>query len=456
MGKILDGQILFKGRDLVQAKETDMHGIRGRHIGVIFQEPMTALNPVHSIGRQIGESLMLHRGMNTREARGTRHPAPPARSYPRPEQRVDEFPHQLSGGMRQRVVIAIALACHPELIIADEPTTALDVTVQAQILSLLKDLQAEMGSSSILITHDLGVIAQSCDSVVVMYAGRVVEKAPVRELFANPRHAYTKGLLASIPQLSSVRKTKLPTIPGQVASIADFVPGCRFCQRQGVPAEELTECPPLVEISPDHFVGSLPPLRQPLTSFSTSHAEPLLQVDNLKMYFPVRSGKFSAASGMGQGCGRRFLQYLPGGNAGPGGGIRLGKSTIGKSIVRLLKPTGGSIRFNGNNIARLSQRKMRPLRPHIQMVFQDPAESLNQRQSIGQIVAEPFVIHRMGTPAARREWVRGLLDRVGLPDSAIDRFPFEFLRRATPAHRHRPRPDVKSQPHYSGRTRLRP
>ena len=160
--------------------------------------------------------------------------------------------------MRQRVVIAIALACHPELIIADEPTTALDVTVQAQILSLLKDLQAEMGSSSILITHDLGVIAQSCDSVVVMYAGRVVEKAPVRALFSNPLHAYTRGLLASIPQLSSVRKTKLPTIPGQVASIADFVPGCRFCQRQGVPAEELTERPPLVEVTPGHFVEACP------------------------------------------------------------------------------------------------------------------------------------------------------------------------------------------------------
>jgi len=252
MGKILDGQILFKGRDLVQAKETDMHGIRGRHIGVIFQEPMTALNPVHSIGRQIGESLMLHRGMNTREARDAAIQLLQRVRIPAPEQRVDEFPHQLSGGMRQRVVIAIALACHPELIIADEPTTALDVTVQAQILSLLKDLQAEMGSSSILITHDLGVIAQSCDSVVVMYAGRVVE------LFANPRHAYTKGLLASIPQLSSMRKTKLPTIPGQVASIADFVPGCRFCQRQGVPAEELTERPPLVEISPDHFVEACP------------------------------------------------------------------------------------------------------------------------------------------------------------------------------------------------------
>ncbi len=259
MGKILDGQILFKGRDLVQAKETDMHGIRGRHIGVIFQEPMTALNPVHSIGRQIRGIPDAPPG-NEHQGKPGMQPSSSCSAFVSPPRNSvwTNFLHQLSGGMRQRVVIAIALACHPELIIADEPTTALDVTVQAQILSLLKDLQAEMGSSSILITHDLGVIAQSCDSVVVMYAGRVVEKAPVRELFANPRHAYTKGLLASIPQLSSVRKTKLPTIPGQVASIADFVPGCRFCQRQGVPAEELTERPPLVEISPDHFVEACP------------------------------------------------------------------------------------------------------------------------------------------------------------------------------------------------------
>lgn len=258
MGKILDGQILFQGKDLVQAKDEDMHHIRGRHIGVVFQEPMTALNPVHSIGRQIGESLMLHRGMNASEAWDSAIQLLRRVRIPAPEQRVYEYPHQLSGGMRQRVVIAIALACHPELIIADEPTTALDVTVQAQILDLLKELQTEMGASSILITHDLGVIAQNCDSVVVMYAGRVVEKASAQELFANPRHAYTKGLLASIPQLNSTRKTKLPTIPGQVASIADFVPGCRFCQRMGIPAEKLTERPPLVEITPDHFVEACP------------------------------------------------------------------------------------------------------------------------------------------------------------------------------------------------------
>ncbi len=258
MGKILAGQILFKGMDLAQAKETDMYGIRGAHIGVIFQEPMTALNPVHTIGRQIAESLMLHRGLNAKEAREAAIELLRRVKIPAPEKRVDDYPHHLSGGMRQRVVIAIALACHPELIIADEPTTALDVTVQAQILALLKELQTEMGSSSILITHDLGVIAQNCDSVVVMYAGRVVEKAPVHELFAHPRHAYTKGLLASIPRLNTVRKSKLPTIPGQVAALADLVPGCRFCQRMGVPTEELTQRPPLVEVTPGHFVEACP------------------------------------------------------------------------------------------------------------------------------------------------------------------------------------------------------
>lgn len=258
MGKILEGEIIFQGKDLVKADAATMQDIRGGHIGVIFQEPMTALNPVHTIGRQIAEALMIHRGLNAKEAREAAIQLLHRVHIPSPEKRIDEYPHQLSGGMRQRVVIAIALACHPELIIADEPTTALDVTVQAQILALLKELQSEMGSSSILITHDLGVIAQSCDSVVVMYAGRVVEKAPVLELFSNPRHAYTKGLLASIPQLTAVRKTKLPTIPGQVAAIADFVQGCRFCQRMGVPTQELTERPPLIEIAPDHFVEACP------------------------------------------------------------------------------------------------------------------------------------------------------------------------------------------------------
>lgn len=258
MGKILGGQILFKGRDLVSADLNDLYKIRGGDIGMIFQEPMTALNPVHTIGRQIAESLILHRGLSPREARDASIELLRRVRIPAPEERVDEYPHQLSGGMRQRVVIAIALACSPALIIADEPTTALDVTVQAQILNLLSTLQEEMGSSSILITHDLGVIAESCDWVVVMYAGRVVERASAQELFTNPQHAYTKGLLASMPRLDMQRKCKLQTIPGQVAPIHEFVPGCRFCQRMGVPVEELIERPPYREIAPGHWVEVCP------------------------------------------------------------------------------------------------------------------------------------------------------------------------------------------------------
>lgn len=258
MGRILGGQILFNGQNLVTASLEDMYRIRGGEIGTIFQEPMTALNPVHTIGRQIAESLAIHKGLTAAEGRTAAIELLRRVRIPAPEQRVDEYPHQLSGGMRQRVVIAIALACSPSLIIADEPTTALDVTVQAQILELLRELREETHASSILITHDLGVIAQHCDTVVVMYAGRIVETAPVRELFANPRHAYTRGLLGSMPRLDTPRKTHLPTIPGQVAGISEFADGCRFCQRMGRPAAELTERPAIKEIAPGHLVEACP------------------------------------------------------------------------------------------------------------------------------------------------------------------------------------------------------
>lgn len=257
-GQILSGRVLFEGEDIMQMKSRRLQEIRGGRIGVIFQEPMRALNPVHRIGDQIAETLMLHRGMNRDaawlEAINMLHHV----RIPDPEARVNEFPHSLSGGMRQRVLIAIALACRPELLIADEPTTALDVTVQQQILTLIREMREEMGSSAVLITHDLGVIAQNCDRVVVMYAGRVVESAGVRELFANPRHAYTKALLASMPRLEYPRKSHLPTIPGHVAPIRHFVPGCRFCQRLERTGATLLHRPPLVEVAPDHVVEACP------------------------------------------------------------------------------------------------------------------------------------------------------------------------------------------------------
>jgi len=257
-GRILQGEVIFKGRDLTRLKPEELRKVRGNEIGVIFQEPMTALNPVQRIGKQLSECFLLHEGMNKKQAWEASVEMLRLVKIPAPEQRAGDYPHQLSGGMRQRVVIAMALACKPDLVIADEPTTALDVTVQAQILDLMKRLQAEMGMAVILITHDLGVIAETCDEVVVMYGGRVVERAPVRELFALPLHAYTRGLLASIPRMETPRKTVLPVIPGMVASLKDFVPGCRFCQRMDRQGSTLRERPPFLEVSPGHWVEACP------------------------------------------------------------------------------------------------------------------------------------------------------------------------------------------------------
>lgn len=257
-GKVLGGSILFKGHDLTMANEKEMRRIRGNEIGVIFQEPMAALNPVQRIGHQVSEVFMLHKKMSKKDAWDAsiemlRHVRIPA-----PEKRMMDYPHQLSGGMRQRVVIALALACRPALVIADEPTTALDVTVQAQILDLMARLQEESGMATILITHDLGVIAESCDEVVVMYAGRVVERAPVDELFANPMHAYTRGLLDSIPTLDTPSKSLLKTIPGMVASLGDHVHGCRFCQRMGRRSTVTRQRPKFEQVSPGHWLETCP------------------------------------------------------------------------------------------------------------------------------------------------------------------------------------------------------
>lgn len=260
-GHIPAGQVLFEGEDVLKMQPAQLHELRGGRIGVIFQEPMNALNPVHTVGDQIAESLMLHRGLTADAAwveavNLLRHV-----HIPNPDLRAMEYPGSLSGGMRQRVVIAMALACRPQLIIADEPTTALDVTVQQQILNLLRDLRRDLSASSILITHDLGVVAQNCDRVLVMYAGRIVESAEVSELFANPCHAYTRALLASMPRRNYERKSLLPTIPGMVAPIQNYVEGCRFCQRLGVPTSKLTQRPPLTEICPGHWVEDCPRCR---------------------------------------------------------------------------------------------------------------------------------------------------------------------------------------------------
>lgn len=259
-GKVLDGEVLLRGKDLLKLPIEDMRKVRGNEIAMIFQEPMTALNPVHRVGKQIIENIQLHQDISAHDALRKAVELMSWVGIPAPDQRVNEYPHQLSGGMRQRVMIAMALSCSPRILIADEPTTALDVTVQAQILDLLKRLQSETGMAVILITHDLGVVAETCDAVAVMYAGRMVEQATAPSLFATPRHAYTRGLLGSIPALDSKPKSRLKTIPGSVPSLKNLVEGCRFATRstEKHPDELLNTRPPFVELSPGHWAERCP------------------------------------------------------------------------------------------------------------------------------------------------------------------------------------------------------
>jgi oligopeptide/dipeptide ABC transporter ATP-binding protein len=260
IGKITGGSIHFGGMDLLKLSPDEIRQIRGNEIGMIFQEPMNALNPVRTIGDQISESFLLHQNISPKEAWEKSIDMLEDVGIPAPENRVFEYPHQLSGGMRQRIVIAIALACKPKLVIADEPTTALDVTVQSQILDLLQSMKEKLGSSVLLITHDLGVIAETCDEVCVMYAGRVVERASTIDLFANPIHAYTRGLLSSIPRLDGDPKTELSTIDGMVPSLSELNMGCRFAPRSGIDhsEEQLEQRPPFTEIKPGHWVEACP------------------------------------------------------------------------------------------------------------------------------------------------------------------------------------------------------
>lgn len=269
MGKILGGEVWFEGKDLTKASDKEMHAIRGCRIGMVFQEPLTALNPVHTIGRQLSECFLLHRDISKKEAWERSIELMRKVGIPSAEVRVTEYPHQMSGGMRQRVVIAMALSCKPGLVIADEPTTALDVTIQAQILELMKSLQQEMGMAIIMITHDLGVIAETCDDVVVMYAGRVAEKGSVFDIFEKPAHLYTKGLLESIPRLDHGGKSRLSTIPGLVPSLLELPVGARFAPRSPHPDAQAymesdayqTIRPELEEIEPGHWVEDCPVVR---------------------------------------------------------------------------------------------------------------------------------------------------------------------------------------------------
>ncbi|MDM8526043.1 ABC transporter ATP-binding protein [Desulfococcaceae bacterium HSG8] len=433
-GIIESGQILFDDTDIIGIEPDKMHEIRGRRISMIFQEPMTALNPVHRIGKQIGEVFRIHfPGMNPREIRKKSLEMLRKVGIPDPEKRMREHPHKISGGMRQRIMIAMALACKPDVLIADEPTTALDVTIQAQILELMKELQREIGMTIIFITHDLGVIAEICDHVVVMYAGKIAEISPVRELFENPEHPYTRGLLSSIPKLETPGKARLNIIRGMVPSLHELPEGCRF-QNRCPDAREICETMPRTELVGEnhfascHFTGSGLGIQNPGGSdfrFPISD-EYLLEVRNLKMHFPIHGGVFWRKIGTVYAVDGVSFKVKTGETLGLVGESGCGKTTVGRAILRLCEPSGGEVIFQGKPMSEFNGSGLRDMRRDMQMIFQDPFESLNSRHTIGDIVEEPFIIHGILGPEERKAQVKKLLNRVGIPERAITLFPHEF------------------------------
>ncbi|MDM8536644.1 ABC transporter ATP-binding protein [Desulfobacterales bacterium HSG17] len=448
-GNIYSGQILFEDTDITNISPEQMSKIRGNRISMIFQEPMTALNPVHRIGKQICEVFQLHfPEMKDSKIYENSLEMLKKVGIPEPEQRFKEYPHQISGGMRQRVMIALALACKPDILIADEPTTALDVTIQAQILTLIKKLQQETGMSVIFITHDLGVIAEICDQVVVMYAGKVAETATVEMLFENPKHPYTQGLLTSIPRLETPRKSTLNIIRGMVPGLHELAEGCRFQNRCPHAKEICKTQPPMTQIKKDHYAAcffsdQLSVNSEQLAvsseqlSVNSEQDEPeissqptdncsLLTVNCLKVYFPVRSGIFLRKTGNVHAVDNISFSIKQGQTLGLVGESGCGKTTVGRAIIRLYNPTEGQVFFQEKDIAGMDKKELHAMRRNVQMIFQDPFESLNSRHTVGNILEEPFLIHKIGTPEERRANVKKLLEKVGLSQSAADRFPHEF------------------------------
>ena len=459
-GRVAGGEILFEGEDLLQKSEAQMRAIRGSRIAMVYQDPMTSLNPLATVGAQIAEAVLLHEGLAPRASWQRAIDMLRLVGMPLPEQRAGEYPHQLSGGMRQRVMIAMALACKPRLLIADEPTTALDVTIQAQILELLQQLRRELGMAIVLVTHDLGVVAENCERVVVMYAGQVVEESDVVSVFQSPLHPYTEGLLASIPRLHE-EQDQLRVIRGEVPDPLQRPQGCRFAPRCPYVMPVCTEnVPPLEEYAPgrkaacfaarDRFakieVNGMSPARRPEgaqhrsprdqgtpvnsavpASASAVPSEALLQVKDLKKHFPLTGGIWTARhrSGVKALDGVSF-EIGKGETFGIVGESGCGKSTLGKVIVRLQDATSGQVVFNGRDITRLGAGAMREVRRDMQIVFQDPYASLDPRMTVAQIVGEPFAIHGLAHGAERQRKVAELLSAVGLATSHSSRYPHEF------------------------------
>jgi peptide/nickel transport system ATP-binding protein len=429
---IESGRISLLGKDLVRLPERQMQAIRGRDISMIFQEPMTSLNPVFTVGAQIMEAIVLHQKVSKAEARERTIGLLREVGIPKPEQRVDSYPHQMSGGQKQRVMIAMALSCNPQLLIADEPTTALDVTIQAQILEILRKLRDERGMAIIFITHDLGVIAEIADDVLVMFQGQEVEYGPVLEIFSQPKHPYTKGLLACRPRLET-KYRRLPTVDdfmqtvranGEVRVFEKNMDAARLKHLEESGRGRLLH--PKSELS---WIGH--PWEEghhaPDTQTVAEGAAPLLSVENLQVHFPVRRGILGRTVDHIKAVDGVSFNVYRGQTLGLVGESGCGKTTTGRAILRLIEPTGGGVRFNGVDLGSLGGGELRAMRGKMQIVFQDPYGSLNPRMTIESALVEPMVIQRIGRNRSdRRDRAVALLREVGLEPRYLRRYPHEF------------------------------
>ena len=445
-GKVSSGSIILDGQDLTQLPLKEKRKLRGTKVGMIFQDPLTSLNPTMKIGLQVCEPLRVHEKLSKREALARAVEILKRVGMPRPEVVINNYPHQLSGGMRQRVMIAMALVCKPRILIADEPTTALDVTTQMQILDLIDELRDEYKMGVILITHDLGVVAGHTDRVAVMYAGRIVETAPTKTLFTEPKHRYTSSLMAALPERALAAGTKLFSIPGAPPSLTNLPVGCRFAARCLWATDECRAGYPDLSGDENHTFSCFHPVQEGDESPAVLQAmmdsgkaedavdatgqishEILLDVKEAsREYESAGSGFFKRDKGVVSAVDRVSITVNKGETYGLVGESGCGKSTVGRLIAGLEPPSGGAIELDGRDLATLKGRDAVRIHRDVQMMFQDSYAAMDPRMRIDQILAEPMSIQKTGNARQIAERIMEILEQVGLTEEVLDRYPHEF------------------------------